>query len=601
MNFNIEEAVRALRGDKLSQSLGDFFRMFWGINSNVPLSLNWHIDYLCERLSDLLHNYLDDKEKHLAWIKRKDEYEIAHGGATYDEPPVERSTKHLLINLPPRSSKSLLGSITFPVWAWTKNPSLQFTCISYAEHLALDLAQKSMNIIRNREFQDIFGSTVSLGKNTAVGHYSLKRSDKSESDVGFRRSVGVGGTVTGLGGDIIIVDDPIKPGEADESISDKNLKSVQEFWDGTLSTRLNTPSIGVYIVIMQRLHEKDLSGHILDSPYSDSLFEHICFPAEIKSTYSIVRPQALRSKYRAGLLWPDRFSETQLKVLSAKMKAKYFGQYLQVPVNPEGALIMRDWLRFTDFIPESCGRNLIFLDPAYTEDKHNNPTGIIVCTVDYHKKTEGEGISPYGTIYVLSAQEVRYEFHRLITHILSLISEFTKGGEPPVVYVEPKASGKSIYQGLRKAIPTVPVFQIKGEIVDKRDKRGRLSACSIYIENGNLVLLKDNSNDNNKNWNKLLENQLCTFPYSKNDDLVDCISYAFWMTHKNRGLQIGGLKVNYRDRKSMEERKILSEEEAILRNGELISTRGNSMKGGYTFSDTTIKNAISRALGEEMM
>ena len=603
MSFDISSAITHMERNKLSGSLGDFFTYFWDVNNSTPLSYNWHVDYLCEVFAETLHGYLDDKRRYKKVLAEQSAYERKHGIGTYDMPSFKRTTKHLLINIPPRSSKSMISSVCFPVWGWTKDKSLNYICVSYNEQLALFLAGQSMRLIRSDKFMSTFGKNIFLGDNTAVGNFSLGRSVNEGKATGRRRSVGLGGTVTGIGGDIIIVDDPIKPMEAGSTSSDKSLESCIEFYNETLISRHDEPAIGVNIVIMQRLHEKDLSGHILDSVNSDT-YEHICLPAEIKSTYSVVRPEVLRKKYKDGVLWPNRYPYEHLQMMKSSMGDAYYGQMNQTPVNPEGSLIKRSWLRTADFIPEGCGRNLIFLDPAYTEEKHNNPTGIIVCTVDYHKKAEGAKVSPYGILYVVSAQEVRYEFHRLTNHILQLVSEYTKAGVPPAIYIEPKASGMSIYQGLRKAIPACPVFQIQGDIVNKKDKRGRLAACSLQIENGNLVFLKDNTDTSSKNWNKLLEDQLCTFPYSKNDDLIDCISYAFYITHKSRTLRVESISVGDAERNrqaSIKEGRMVAE-----RGGEQISLRPKPSEGdtgqapsGQAPSDpNTVKGAIDKALGK---
>ena len=545
MNFDIEDTVRQLQGGRLTKSFFDFFCKFWYINSSDYLNKNWHIEYLCGLLSELLYGYMEDKRRHRLLMEKKDRYEVKNGIGSYKMESFGRSTKHILINIPPRSSKSLIASVNFPVWAWTKDPTLKFICVSYSEDLSLFLSRQSMKLIESHDFMDLFAKSVSLGKNTAVGNFSLVGAAGSDEDTGWRRSVGVGGTVTGTGSDFIIVDDPIKPADAESMASDKVLESCKLFYDTTLSSRLNNPAIGVKIVIMQRLHEKDLSGHILDS-IDFSFYDHISLPAETKSTYSVVKPQALRGKYKGDLLWPDRWPENVLREYNNQMGDAYYGQYLQTPVRPGGAIIRRDWLRVTDYIPDDCSRNFIFLDTAYTEDKQNNPTGVLVCTVDYHTNVVAEQVEvkTYGTIYVLLAEEVWLEFSDLKNHLMQLISEYTKKGHPPSIFIEPKASGKSIYQGLKKSLPGLPVFEIKGDIVDRKDKRGRLSACSVQIHNGNLVFLKDNTMDDKKNWNKLLENQLCTFPYSKNDDLVDCISYAFWVTHKSREMYVGTITLD---------------------------------------------------------
>jgi len=160
--------------------------------------------------------------------------------------------KRLIINLPPRSLKSLMASVAFPAYLLGRKPSTQVICASYAQDLADKLAGDCRALMTSQWYQDLFPSTRLAARRSMLNDYATTAR-------GFRLSTSVGGVLTGRGADFIVIDDPLKP---DEALSETQRKSVNDWYDHSLITRLNDKKSGCVILIMQRLHEDDLVGHV---------------------------------------------------------------------------------------------------------------------------------------------------------------------------------------------------------------------------------------------------------------------------------------------------------------------------------------------------
>ncbi len=193
-------------------------QVFQLLNPGKQFFPNWHIDTMCYHLE-----------------------QVEAGNVT-----------RLAISMPPRSLKSIVSSVAFPAWILGKDPSARIICASYSQDLANKHARDFRRVMRSERYKDLFpGTRIEGGRNTEA--------EQETSENGFRYATSIGGTVTGRGGDYIIVDDTAKPGEA---ISEARRKEVNEWFNGELITRLDNPSKGAIIIVMQRLHEDDLIGHI---------------------------------------------------------------------------------------------------------------------------------------------------------------------------------------------------------------------------------------------------------------------------------------------------------------------------------------------------
>src|ERR1700676_3951055 len=174
-------------------------------------------------------------------------------------------TRRLIVNQPPRSLKSIAVSVAFPAWLLGYDPSMQIICASYGQDLADKHARDCRTIMMSDFYQRLFPRTRLSTEKQSVNEFMTTAQ-------GFRMSTSVGGVLTGRGADLIILDDPLKP---DDALSETRRNSVNEWYDATLLSRLNSKETGVIIIVMQRLHQDDLVGHVRDQED----WEVLSFPA----------------------------------------------------------------------------------------------------------------------------------------------------------------------------------------------------------------------------------------------------------------------------------------------------------------------------------
>lgn len=473
-SLELERLEKELEKQIYKESYYEFFKVaFCQLHPDDEYDENWHAEYLCGELQE---------EAERIWRKQDRDRDI-------------------IINMPFRAAKSMITTVIFPVWCWSQNPRTKFICVSYSGDLALEHAQMSRNLINSVWFQRLYGKKFGWDPHdNAKGFYK-------NTEGGFRKSVGTGGQITGSGGDIIIVDDPQNPKKAASEVERENAKS---FYDHTLYSRLNQPSVGVRIIVMQRLHEEDVSGHLMDEKTGrPDEHKHICIPAEYDK--EILNPPQLKDKYINNLFWPSRFSFKELKSYKRVLgELQAAGQLQQRPAPAEGNLVKRAWIEIVN--PEEVVRNAssepiyFYLDTAYTEKQENDPSGILCC---FKSKSQN-------CVYVLNIAEVFKIFPELVKFVRQYlrINGYTTSS---MIKVEPKASGKSLVQQL-KLTDGLNIVEIDSEMVSD-DKITRLSAVSPIIQAGKWKLVKGA-------WNDYYLSQICTFPNSKHDEFVDLTAYA---------------------------------------------------------------------------
>lgn len=243
----------------------------------------------------------------------------------------------MIINIPPRFGKSLLASVLFPVWVWLNNPAERFLFASYSSVLATKHSLDRRTLIQSKWFRSRWGSVLRLPNegnlktefmNTARGHMI---------------ATSVGASATGRGGNFLICDDLINPEQAN---SDALRSSSIRWFDETFSTRLDDKRSGRLIIIEQRTHIQDLSGHLLAEPG----WHHIALPAIAEKRTTIAFPRSGREVVReAGdILWPKREGQAELEAARQRLGTFAFqSQYQQAPVAREGNLIKTEWLTAT--------------------------------------------------------------------------------------------------------------------------------------------------------------------------------------------------------------------------------------------------------------
>lgn len=243
----------------------------------------------------------------------------------------------LIINLPPRHLKSLCASVAFPAWYLGHHPSAHVICASYGQELADKLARDCRAVMTSRWYQGLFPTR--LAGRTAIHDFTTTAN-------GGRMATSVGGVLTGRGADLIVIDDPLKP---DEALSASRRTAVNEWYDNSLLSRLDDKARGAIVIVMQRLHQDDLVGHVLEQGRWDVLsFAAI---AEEDETHRIDTFYGQRCfRRRTGeALQPERESLATLAAIRQTIGDYNFSaQYQQSPVPLGGALVKRHWLRFYD-------------------------------------------------------------------------------------------------------------------------------------------------------------------------------------------------------------------------------------------------------------
>lgn len=397
-----------------------FVQEFWSeIIPDEPV-YNWHIEYLCNELQQMVERV----------AKREDKLH------------------DLIINIPPGTSKSTIATVMLPAWAWTIDERIRSLTASYSASLSTDHAIKSRDIIRSDKYLSYYPELEIKKDQDNKTHYK-------NNFGGERYATSVTGTVTGFHAHLIIVDDPLNPKGAS---SEADRKTANDFMDITLSTRKVSKSVTPTILVMQRLHQKDCTGNWLEK--KGKKIKHICLPGELTKD---VKPLELREKYINGLLDTKRLTKNDLTELKINLGSYgYAGQIMQIPSPSDGG-IWKQWIKpISDKDLDELLPNITQIgtdwDLAYTQKQTNSASAYVTAGL-YDNK-----------MYITDADWDWLEFPKLITYMKTKTKPH---------YIEGKASGKSAKQTLtNQGIPAIEV-QVTGG-----DKIARAQMATPYAESG---------------------------------------------------------------------------------------------------------------------
>ena len=432
-------------------------RSFYELNPETEFLRNWHIEVIAQALED-----------------------CRHGEIT-----------RLIINVPPRSLKSHCASVAFVAWLLGHNPSTQIICASYAQDLADKHASDCRSVMVSPWYQDLFPTRLSPLKQAVHDFRTTQR--------GVRQATSVGGVLMGRGADFIVIDDPLKP---DEALSETQRKAVNDWYDHTLCSRLNDKRKGCIILIMQRLHEDDLVGHV--QRLGD--WRILRFPAiaEEDEKHVTETPYGVRTFTRlAGE--PLHAEREPLEVLDdlREIQGEYnfAGQYQQSPAPLGGGMIKYEW--FKNYAPEELPPQFELVFQSWdTANKTTELSDFSVCTTWGAKKDH---------LYLLHVLRKRMDFPELKRAVRAQAERFKAN----VVLIEDKASGTQLIQELiYEGVHGVTRYQ------PKMDKTMRMHSATSTIENGfvHLPVKAD--------WLSQYVRELTTFPRGKHDDQTDSTSQA---------------------------------------------------------------------------
>ncbi len=449
----IESLTRAEYETVLRQDFATFAsRCFYDLNPQAELFINWHIEIIAAKLAAVRQGQI----------------------------------RRLIINLPPRHLKSLLTSIAFPAWCLGHDPSAQILCVSYAQDLADKLARDCRNIMTSRWYRRIFSTRLGAQRQ-AVQEFVTTRQ-------GYRLATSNGGVLTGRGADIILIDDPLKP---EEALSDTQRQAANDWYDHTLYSRQNDKRRGAIVIIMQRLHEDDLVGHVLDQ----EPWEVVCFPAiaeddEVHPIETIWGQHSFTRK-RGEALHPAREPLTTLDHIRRTIgEYNFAGQYQQSPAPLGGGLVKAAWFKRyrQQDMPERFDRIVQSWDTA---NKASELSDYSVCTT--------WGILGKN-LYLIGLLRRRLEYPALKRAVREQQSLYAAN----VVLIEDKASGTQLIQEL-----IIDGCYAVTRYEPQCDKIMRMHAQTAMIENG-FVHLPETAP-----WLAEYLHEMTTFPKGKHDDQVD--------------------------------------------------------------------------------
>ncbi|MDP9052012.1 MAG: phage terminase large subunit [Acidobacteriota bacterium] len=403
-------------------------------------------------------------------------------------------TKRLIINLPPRTLKSHAASVVFPAWLLGHDPSKQIICVSYGQDLSDKHARDSRTLMNSSFYRGLFPATVLSAEKLSVADFLTTAQ-------GSRMSTSVGGTLTGRGAEVLIIDDPMKP---EEALSESRRRTSNDWYFNTLLSRLNSKDNGVIILVMQRLHQADLVGEVLEREH----WEVLSLPAMAERDESyLIESQLGNCTYvrKVGeALHPERDSlETYRNIREAIGEYNFQSQYQQNPTTREGGLIKREWIKYCE--PADWPRVFEYVLQSWdTAIKSGDRNDYSVCTT--------WGIYN-GNFYLMDVFRKRLVFPDLKRAVLKLFRNY----DVQKLLIEDKGSGSSLIQELQPEY----IWCLEGYTPNQTyDKQMRLDAQSIKFESGRVFLPVQAP------WLVEYVNELTGFPGSKYDDQVDSTSQA---------------------------------------------------------------------------
>ena len=469
--MNKEEAVD-LYLDRifLQSNFYEFFKFFWTAINNETLIDNWHIKYLCDELQSVAER---------VFRREKKEYD-------------------LIINIPPSMSKTSILNIYFPLWCWVNDYTIPFISVSYSYQLSINISERCRDVMRSDLFKKYFFD-VKIKEDSDTKQ--LFRVVKDNQVGGFRYATSVGGTISGIHGHFILLDDPVN---AVDALSDTMIRNTNDWLDNVIFSRKVDNDVSVVILIMQRLHENDPTGYLLEK---NKNIKHICLPALLSEN---IQPNDLKKYYIDDLLDRERLSKEILEHKRIEMGDYAFAmQYLQEIVPKGGAFFDVSKLLIINGLDEKeVVRKVRYWDKAGTHLGGAYTVGVKMALLK--NKT-------YVVLDVVRGQWEAGERENIIKQVAEL------DGNNVTIYIEqePGSGGK---ESAESTIRNLAGFRCYADR-PTGDKIMRADTFAVQLNAGNVSMLR-------ADWNAEYKRELEYFPYSKYKDQVDATSGAFNMLVK---------------------------------------------------------------------
>ncbi len=450
--------------ERLEKNLYPFFVEAWPIlEPTFELRTNWHLELIAE----------------------------------YLELVTIRQIRRLIVNVPPRSLKSTMVTIVWPVWEWITNPSKRKMFASYAQTLSTEHSMARRRLIESDWFQSHWGERFELLTDQNAKHYF------KNNHTGHHYSTSTSGTATGMGGDDVVIDDPHNTKQAE---SEAERSSTLNDIDKGLSTRLNDPKTGAIVLVMQRLHQEDATGHMLEQAVEG--LTHVCLPTVAEHYEKIVFPRSGRVVERqpGDLLHPDRIGPAEVEDAKKVLGSYGFaGQHQQRPSPAEGGLLKRaNWKRFDPECPPKFDKIIISGDLRFkrttSEQDRKGPRGDYVVWIVLGKIG--------AKVYALDMERGLWGFGDSKAALLRLAKRW------PSAYaklVENAANGPALVDDLGGDVGGLMLVRPVG------DKMQRVEAVLPGHEAGDYYAPEQGS----VSWVDSFIDECASFPNASHDDQVD--------------------------------------------------------------------------------
>ena len=502
--------LHQVRAERCRRSFAEFFRQGWHVlEPSTPLSDNWHIDAVCDHLQALLEDWRAVQRAQTA-------------GADIPRQRIQ----NLVVNIPPGTAKSRMLSVYAPAWMWLQWPEWRAVFISGNPRVALRDSMFCREVIRSEWYQSLFQPawgtkwTITYGKDAKSFFHNTRG--------GLRLAIGAKSKITGDRFDSIIVDDPNDMATV-ESLAER--LSVNDWWDGAAGNRVNDLRYSTRVLIQQRGHEDDLSGHVLPS----GAWHHLLIPMEYEPARRCPCPSCLAGVSPIGwrdprttpgeLLDARRFPEYVLAQERIRLGTRgYAGQYQQRPAPAEGLIFKDAWFvnRYRT-LPKLTDVATIW-DTALKAKEENDETACITV-----------GTGPDGNLYLVRMMHGRWETPDVAQFLIDQAYWLTQlfGDEYRGDYVEDKVSGTTLMQYVRRhqdkdrarahdgsRLALAPIQ------VGTEDKASRAHGVTPLCEALRVLLPDPAAFPATQAWVRDLLAQLLTFPAGAHDDIVDTFVYA---------------------------------------------------------------------------
>jgi predicted phage terminase large subunit-like protein len=397
--------------------------------------------------------------------------------------------KRLIINMPPRHTKSEFASYLLPAWFLGKYPNKKVIQTSHTAELAVGFGRKVRNLVDSDPYKRLFPDVALQSDSKAAGRWNTNHG-------GDYFAIGIGGAVTGKGADILIIDDPHSEQEAALAQVNPDIYNKTYEWY-TSGPRQRLQPGGAIVIVMTRWSQRDLTAQVLKAAASreGDQWEVIDFPAILPD---------------GGPLWPEFWSLKELEVLREELpSSKWQAQYMQQPTSDNSAIIKREWWKiWEDESPPYCEYLIQSWDTAFTKNERSDYSACTTWGVFYQPDDTGV---EQANIIALNAFKKRMEFPELKMRAYEEYQEW----EPDALIVEAKASGAPLVFELRAmGIPVQEFTPTRGN-----DKIARLNAVADIFASGKVWVP-------NTRWADELIDEVASFPSGEHDDLVDSTSQA---------------------------------------------------------------------------